>query len=185
MRNRNVRRPQARSVSTAEFNPLTWRYIIVMIVCGFVLASGFFFAARQHFASMEFGIKNSTLRKQLEDLESENRRLLLSKEVALSPGEIKKVARNLGFRELGTESVVATSTNSKPQIFAPLLIAAKPPTTDLKPANITRTAYQRPSRESPPERAASPESVAKQSAKPLPSGEGRERVVINAVAKLR
>jgi hypothetical protein len=64
-----------------------------------MLVIGFFFAARQHFASIEYGIKNSALRKQLTELESEKRRLLLAKEVSLSPAEIKKAARRIGFTE--------------------------------------------------------------------------------------
>lgn len=40
--------------------------IAVVIVC-----TGFFVAAGQHFWSMDYGIKNSRLRKQLDDLETE------------------------------------------------------------------------------------------------------------------
>lgn len=69
-----------------------WRNVVVLIFCGAVLACGFFFAARQHFSSMELGIKNSQLRKQLADLEAENRRLSLAKEVAISPMAIRKAS---------------------------------------------------------------------------------------------
>lgn len=75
------------------------RIPLVLIVCAAILVVGFFFAARQHFASIEYGIKNSALRSQIEQLEAENRRLQLVREVALSPGEIRKVARRMGFVE--------------------------------------------------------------------------------------
>src|SRR3954447_14445874 len=67
----------------------TWPAIAA---CVTVLACGFFFAARQHFSTMDFGMKNSRLRKQIDDLESEKRRLMLAREVSLSPAELKKAA---------------------------------------------------------------------------------------------
>lgn len=39
------------------------------------------------------------MRKQLDELESDKRRLVLAKEIALSPAEIKRVARKIGFTE--------------------------------------------------------------------------------------
>jgi hypothetical protein len=65
--------------------------------CALILLSGFFFAGRQHFASMDYGIRNSKLRKQIEDLQAEKRRLLFAKEVSLSPNEIRKAARKAGL----------------------------------------------------------------------------------------
>ena len=78
------------------------RMLLVSLVCVAVVAAGFFFAARQHFATMEFGLKNSQLRKQVDNLEAERRRLILAKEVSLSPASIKQTASKLGFRELIT-----------------------------------------------------------------------------------
>jgi hypothetical protein len=82
-----------RTTTPASAVTTDWRTIAVVIICGVALAAGFFFAARQHFLSMDMGFKNSKLRKQLEDLESEKRRLLLAREVSLSPIELKKAAR--------------------------------------------------------------------------------------------
>lgn len=65
--------------------------------CALILLSGFFFAGRQHFASMDYGIRNSKLRKQIEDLQAEKRRLLFAKEVSLSPNEIRKAAKKAGL----------------------------------------------------------------------------------------
>jgi len=68
-------------------------------VCASMMATGLFYAARQHFSTIDFGLKNSKLRKQIEDLESERRRLVLAKEVSLSPAELTRNAHSLGFRE--------------------------------------------------------------------------------------
>jgi len=83
-----------------EKDPIPWRYCLMTLVCGVFLVGGFFFAARSHFASIDFGIRNSTLKKQLEDLESEKRRLTFLKEIAISPAEIKKAAKKLGLTEM-------------------------------------------------------------------------------------
>ena len=73
------------------------KYSLLTVLCGSILVVGFFFAARQHFASIDYGIKNSKLRKQLDELRAEKRRLLLAKEVSLSPAQIQKAAQRLGL----------------------------------------------------------------------------------------
>ncbi len=70
-----------------------------------ILVVGFFFAARQHFSSIDFGIKNSKLRKQIDELESDKRRLILAKEIALSPAEIKKAAKKIGLTEMTASNI--------------------------------------------------------------------------------
>jgi hypothetical protein len=87
-------------------NPIPWRYCVLTLICGLFLITGFFFAAGQHFSSIEYSIKNSKLRKQLDELEADKRRLVLAKEIALSPAEIKKVAKKIGFTET-TEKIAA------------------------------------------------------------------------------
>lgn len=74
-----------------------WQYYAVAIVCCAVLVAGFLLAARQHFSSMEYGLQNSKLRRQLDELQSEKRRLLLNREVAVSPIELRKAVRRIGF----------------------------------------------------------------------------------------
>lgn len=69
-----------------------WQTYLLMAICLFMLVAGFFFAARQHFSSMDYGMRNSKLRKQIDELEAEKRRLLLAREVSMSPAEIKKAA---------------------------------------------------------------------------------------------
>ena len=86
-------------------DPIPWRYCFLTLVCGLILVVGFFFAARQHFSSMDFGIKNSKLRKQKDELESAQRHLLLTREIALSPGEIKKAAKKIGLSEMTAANI--------------------------------------------------------------------------------
>jgi hypothetical protein len=99
-----------------------------MLVCGLLLVSGFFFAGRQHFASMDYGMKNSRLRKQVDELEAEKRRLLLAREVSLSPGEIKKAAKKTGLTDPGASGeVVAQVASATKEKAAPSTTADPKP----------------------------------------------------------
>lgn len=88
-----------------ERDSIPWRYCFFTLVCGMFLVVGFFGAARQHFASIDYGIKNSKMRKQIEELEADKRRLLLAKEMTLSPAEIKKSAKKMGFQEMTASNI--------------------------------------------------------------------------------
>jgi hypothetical protein len=69
----------------------------MVLACMGVLAAGIFLAARQHFASMDLGMKNSKLRSHIEQLEGEKRRLIYAREMASSPNELKRSARKAGL----------------------------------------------------------------------------------------
>src|SRR3954466_10667446 len=107
----------------------TWPAIAV---CVTVLACGFFFAARQHFSSMDFGMKNSHLRKQIDDLESEKRRLMLVREVSLSPAELKKAAlkAKVAVADAVTPELASLNGNDKPAAPTAANAAAKTTTSN-------------------------------------------------------
>lgn len=98
MRNKTHRQTKTRRPESSRTG-LSWKYSALTVMCGSILVVGFFFAARQHFSSMDYGIKNSRLRKQLGELESEKRRLLLTREVSLSPSELIKAVRKIGLTQ--------------------------------------------------------------------------------------
>lgn len=99
MKKRNIPRLASPSAYTAERTNSTVLYVLLTIACAAFLATGFFFAARQHFAAMDLGMKNSTLRKQVEEMEGQKRQLLLAREIVRSPAEMKRIASNKGFRQ--------------------------------------------------------------------------------------
>lgn len=101
--------------NTRDREPIPWRQCLLALVCGLFLVVGFFGAARQHFSSIELGIKNSKLRKQVDELEAEQRRLLLTKEVVLSPAEIKKAAKKIGFTEMSASNIEVFRNNPESQ----------------------------------------------------------------------
>lgn len=88
-----------------ERDPIPWKYCVLTLVCGLLLVAGFFVAARQHFSVMDYAIKNSKLRREKENLESEQRRLYLTREISISPAEIKKAAKKIGLQELTAQSI--------------------------------------------------------------------------------
>lgn len=97
--NKTLKRKNQTSRVIRERDLIPWKYCLLTLVCGSFLVAGFFGAARQHFASIDYGIKNSTLRKDIKELEAEQKRLILAREVAFSPTEIKKAAKKFGFVE--------------------------------------------------------------------------------------
>lgn len=111
---------------TARRDPIPWKYCFLTLACGLMLVVGFFFAARSHFSSIDFGIKNSRLRKQIEELEADKRRLILSKEIALSPAEIKKAAKRIGLTEMTASNIEVYRPPVKEKSKTEKLIVEKP-----------------------------------------------------------
>ena len=142
-KNKNTSRVQR------ERDPIPWRYCLLTLVCGLVLVGGFFFAARQHFSSINYGIKNSILKKQKDELEAAQRQLLIAKEIALSPAEIKKAAKKIGLTDMtaaNIEPLYATTEISQVQEKPK---AEKSPET--KPKTVNPTVSEKKTDEKKPE----------------------------------
>lgn len=91
----------------------SWRFKFLIVTCGLLIACGLFYAARQHFSAMDYGIKNAKLRQQKDELEAERRRLSLARDVALSPDEIKKSFKKVGLREYAASGIETVTRNVK------------------------------------------------------------------------
>jgi len=115
MQNSTAIKTKPTALTVESTKALPWTFMFLVIVCAGVVAAGFFFAARQHFTSMEYGIKNSKLREQLQNLETEKRRLLLAREVAVSPIAIRKAVRGMGIQQASEVAAVVASQRSAPQ----------------------------------------------------------------------
>lgn len=76
------------------------RRLTLLLCCGLVLAGGFVFAAQQHFAAVQFGYQNETLRREREKLLHEQQHLMLEREQAFAPARLESEARGLGLRPL-------------------------------------------------------------------------------------
>ncbi len=149
-------------------DPIPWKYCLLTLTCGLVLVVGFFLAARQHFSSIDFGIKNSKLRKQIENLESDKRRYILAKEIAMSPAEIKKAAQKLGFREMSASNIeVYRSVNNAKEKLRTSLIE-KPKQTYLSTVTEPKKEDKKPEKETKKESGKSENKFSDAKEKPKP-----------------
>jgi hypothetical protein len=164
MQTPSVIRTRPRAAVAAPAKEIPWSFMLLVIVCACVVAAGFFFAARQHFTSMDYGIKNSKLREQLQNLEAEKRRLLLAREVAVSPFAIRKAARVIGLRETAEIAAVQISSKSNDEKNVPAMEPAV-----LEPAKVT---IPKPTVSQVADRSGLSVPV-----QPKPTGETRSRIV--------
>lgn len=109
MRKRNTLPNSKKDRIRRESNPLSWRYCLLTLVCGLILVAGLFSAACQHFSAIGYGIKNAKLRQQKENLEAEQRRLYLTREILITPTEIKKAAKKIGLKEITATGIETVS----------------------------------------------------------------------------
>lgn len=72
----------------------------LLLVVGLVLAGGFVYAGRQHFAALKFGYETEKLRSQRDQLAENQRRLKLQREEAASPVRLEQLAKQLGLQTL-------------------------------------------------------------------------------------
>lgn len=127
MNKRETRSARRIQVNRPETKAGRLRTYVLIATCGLLLVSGFFFAGRQHFSSMDYGMKNSKLRRQVDLLEAEKRRLMLSREVSLTPNELKKAIQKVSLRSAAPEGEVeqvasATREKATPNLDAKLVV---------------------------------------------------------------
>lgn len=125
-----------RKAETQGREPGRWKTYLLIALCALLLVSGFFFAGRQHFSSMDYGMKNSKLRRQVDQLEAEKRRLLLAREISLSPMELKKAAKKAGITDpVNSPAVAQLASATKDKAAAPAAADDKP--LIIKTASVT------------------------------------------------
>lgn len=180
MRKRNLPINKTPQKIKRERAPLPWRYFMMTVLCSLFLVVGFFFAARQHFSAIDYGIKNSRLRKQIDELETEKRQLMLAKEIALSPAEIKKAAKKMGLSAMtasNIEAFRAVGKTAPEQPKAEKIVAVKP---EVK-LPINAVAIQTAAKKAPEKeiRTEKPQKAEKRTEKKTEkrSGDTRERTV--------
>lgn len=86
--------------------------LALLLFSGAVLAGGFVFAAKQHFAAVKYGYTSEELRVERERLMRENEQLVLEKAEASAPARIESAARALGLRPLQARQVGSQQRSS-------------------------------------------------------------------------
>jgi cell division protein FtsL len=72
--------------------------LALLLFSGLILAGGFVFAAKQHFAAVQIGYQSEDLRAERKKLTEEIERLKLEKERAIAPDKLEPAARRLGLK---------------------------------------------------------------------------------------
>ncbi len=92
--------------------------LALLLGCGLVLAGGFVYAAGQHFAAVQYGYKSEELRREQAQLLEEQRRLMLERERASTPGHLEEAARGIGMKPLEPAQINPAKTLEKAQTRA-------------------------------------------------------------------
>ena len=74
--------------------------LALLLLCGLVLASGFVYAGVQHFGALRLGYETQKLRGDLDKAQAEQKRLLMTREAAVSPIRLEQAARQLGMQPM-------------------------------------------------------------------------------------
>ena len=97
---RNAKIRRARDVSALS-------RLSLLLFCGVILAGGFVFAAKQHFAAVQYGYQNESLRTERKRLVEERQLLSLERETLSAPARLEPAARALGLKP-ATAGKIAT-----------------------------------------------------------------------------
>jgi cell division protein FtsL len=103
------RMPQAQRTARVrrQRDVLAFPRLSLLLFCAVILACGFVFAAKQHFAAVQYGYQNESLRREKQQLLEEQHRLLLEKERASSPQRLEPAALRLGLRAATSRQIAS------------------------------------------------------------------------------
>lgn len=97
--------------------------LALLLFSGLILASGFLFAAQQHFAAIDYGYKSENLRRESQRLLEEKQQLTLKREQAFAPARLAVEARELGLKPIEASQVGTQKASSRIQVpLAPALL---------------------------------------------------------------
>jgi cell division protein FtsL len=103
-----------------------------LLFCALVLAGGFVFAARQHFAAVQYGYEAESLRVERQQLLREQQQLSLQKEQASAPARLESAARALGLKPIVAGQVGTSSSKQSIQSIQPSTSAIATASTALR-----------------------------------------------------
>jgi cell division protein FtsL len=115
--------PNTKIRRTRDVNALS--RLGLLLFCGLVLTGGFVFAAKQHFAAVQYGYRSEGLRIERKKLLEENQRLSLEMERVTAPARLEPAARRLGLKP-ARASQIATF-EKKEEVEATKLLNGKKP----------------------------------------------------------
>jgi cell division protein FtsL len=84
-----------------------------LLLCGLVLASGFIYAAEQHFAALRLGYRSEELRTARQHLLEEQHRLMLEREEVAAPARLEHAARQMGMQAVQAGQIDSQKDGAK------------------------------------------------------------------------
>jgi hypothetical protein len=97
--------------------------LALLLFFGLVLSGGFVYAARQHFAALDYGYKSEGLRRERDKLLAEKQQLMLKREQAFAPARRAEQARELGLKPILASQVGTQKAGTRSQLpIAPALL---------------------------------------------------------------
>jgi cell division protein FtsL len=128
------KQPNAIITHSREKSPIA--RLVLLLLCGLVLAGGFVYAGGKHFAALRLGYQTEKLRVALDSAREEQRRLLLEREAVSSPARLERAARQLGMQALQPAQIdplkqievkeTKIAANEKPEPVKTTKVEAKP-----------------------------------------------------------
>jgi len=100
--------------------------LALLLFLGLVLTGGFLFAARLHFAAIDYGYKSEELRREQQRLLAEQKQLLLAKEEASAPAALEPAARQLGLQPIAPGQVAVRNEAPRPEVHPAAIINPAP-----------------------------------------------------------
>jgi hypothetical protein len=116
--------PNSRIHRERDFSALS--RLALLLFLGLALTGGFLFAARQHFAALEYGYKSEELRREQQRLLAEQRRLMLAKEEASSPARLEPAARKIGLLPISPGQVATKNVEQRNELQPAVIINPAP-----------------------------------------------------------
>jgi preprotein translocase subunit SecF len=75
------------------------------VIAGILIATGFAFAAQQHFTALEQSMRNVEMQRERERLKNEQKRLIYEREMAASPDQLELRARKIGLQNVSVQQL--------------------------------------------------------------------------------
>ena len=90
--------------------------LMLLLLCGVVLAGGFITAVGQHATAVEYGYRSERLREQRERLLEEQQRLLLASSEAVAPERLEQAARKIGLQPVRAAQVSRAASRARTHV---------------------------------------------------------------------
>ncbi|MBA2501470.1 MAG: hypothetical protein H0V27_01190 [Pyrinomonadaceae bacterium] len=105
------------SVVRREHDRGTFLRLMIVLLCGLVLAGGFVRATAQHVSAVRFGYRSEELRRERAQLLEQQRQLHLAMNEIASPAKLERAAREIGLEPARAAQVKIVEANESDRVM--------------------------------------------------------------------